>query len=389
MTFDGKLSWIVGLYYSREDIDRQNRRPRRLTISRNISPSTSAAQWNTDAVRSSAAGFGQATLALSEAVDLTVGLRYTYEDIELSNQVSNPLADETWITSLSPALEVYGPTDDKESWNEPTGQIALDWAVTEDAMLYALYSRGFKSGGFQGNAPNELAARIPFDPEFADNYEIGLKSTLLDNTLRLNFSYFQMDFEDLQLVERINLIPGDPTSAVGLVANAATADIKGTEFEVLWATPIDGLEVSLAGGTLDTEIGKSINTLNEGRDLPHAPEYSGTLALSYATALSGQTDMEFRLAYRHTDDFWWDLANKEPGFEEGYGLVDASVNFRNGPWSLGFWGKNLADKEYRSYTLSILQDEPGGVLSNKGGSAVSRIGAPRTWGMTLSYDLDW
>lgn len=82
-----------------------------------------------------------------------------------------------------------------------------------------------------------MAAQISFDPELADNYEVGFKSQLLDNSLQLNATYFYIEFDDLQLTERIDLIPGDPTSSVQAIFNAAAAEIQGTELEVLWLPP--------------------------------------------------------------------------------------------------------------------------------------------------------
>jgi iron complex outermembrane receptor protein len=388
----GKLEWITGIYLSVEDVQRSQFRPRRLTVATFGPPpgAVSAPKWSEDVTRKTAALFGQATYAITNKLNFTGGLRWTYDKIDFSTQLTDPLGFANVPGgSLNPATELFGPTDSKESWKEFTWTAGLDYSIDEDVMVYALYSRGFKGGGYQGTPPNEAAAIEPFDPETADNYEIGIKSQLFDKTVLFNLSAFHVEFKDLQLIERQELVPGDPTTAVLSVFNAASAKIDGIEFEAMWATPVEGLQLSVAGGLLDTNIGQAINPLNVDRDLPQAPDFSATFAADYSHDISDDTIMDMRVAYRYTGDFWWDLANKEPGFEKGYGLLDASIGITHGPWTATLWGKNLTKTKYRSYAQSILQDVVDGQQTNMGGAAVSRIGDPRTWGLTITRSFDW
>jgi iron complex outermembrane receptor protein len=380
---ESRLTWLVGAYYSQENIDRTYFRPRRMTRSLTEVLSTSAPKWTQDAKRESIAGFAQITYAVTDSLNVTGGLRFTKDKLKFSTAVTNPLADMPWITSLAPATEVYGPTDSSESWSEPTGQISIDYHINDNVMVYGLYSRGFKSGGFQGSAPNEAAAIIPFEPEFANNYEIGLKSTLLEDTLLFNFTYFHTDFSNLQLQERRELVPGDPTTAVMTVFNAASSKIDGTEFELVWATPLEGLRLSMAGGTLSTKIGESANPLNVGTDLPQAPKVSGSIIADYTHDLGNDSFLDVSIAYRYTGDFWWDVGNKEPGKEDGYGLLDANASLSKDNWKFTLWGKNLTKKKYLAFGQSITQD-PG---THQGGVLVSRVGAPRTWGISVSREF--
>lgn len=380
---DGPFNWIVGAYFSVEDINRSQFRPRRMTFSTTTVVASSAPQWTQVAKRTSIAGFTQIGYAVTDQLNITGGIRYTNDKIDFSTGVTEPLGPLPWITGIVPASELYGPTDSNKSWSEPTGQLSIDYHINDDVMLYGLYSRGFKGGGFQGSAPSEAAALIPFEPEFANNYEVGFKSQLFDNTLMVNFTYFHTDFSDLQIRERRELIPGDPTTAIIVVFNAASAKINGTEFEVAWATPIDGLELSLAGGTLSTTISESPNLLSLDTDLPQAPNASGSVVADYIRELGNDSTLNVNVSYRYTGDFWWDIGNKEPGFEKAYGLLDGTISLTKDDWKFTLWGKNLTKTEYFSFGQSITQT-PG---TNQGGVLVARIGTPRTWGVTVSREF--
>ena len=88
------------------------------------------------------------------------------------------------------------------TWSASTPKLTLDWRPIEDVMLFVTFSEGFKSGGFSGLGATEEIARRSFGPEFAKNYEVGTKSQLFEDRVRLNLSVFRTDFEDLQLRDR-------------------------------------------------------------------------------------------------------------------------------------------------------------------------------------------
>ncbi len=394
MTMDGRLDWLLGLYLSYEDVDRSQIRKRRVTTDPVGPGSTSAPLWTQRANRTSYAAFTHLNYALTETVGLTLGGRWTFDDLEFTSGVSNPLGNEPWINNLNPALEVYPATTSNESWDEPTWQISLDYRPVDDLMFYGTYSRGFKSGGFQGDAPTQALAQVPFEPEYADNYELGVKSQLFDNTLQLNLTAFLVDYDDMQLSLRQEAVPGDPTTATQVIINAGSAEVKGAELEVIWLPPVvEGLSLSLTGGVLDTKVkdapSSPLSVPIEGFDLAQAPDYSATAVALYNLPLSNGSEVDFRLAYRYTGDFWWDLGNVQPGKMDGYGLFDASASYSMDKWRLTLWGQNLNDEEYLAGGVSVTQDVVNGAATNQGGLLLARIGNPRTWGATVSYDFDW
>ncbi|MDP5071443.1 MAG: TonB-dependent receptor, partial [Congregibacter sp.] len=96
-----------------------------------------------------------------------------------------------------------GVVRDSEEWNEPTWRFTASYQATDDVYTYATYSRGFKSGGYNdqtgtGGNPIEPIQARPVDPETADSFEIGIRSELMDNRLRLNLTGFYVTYDDSQ-----------------------------------------------------------------------------------------------------------------------------------------------------------------------------------------------
>jgi len=237
---DKKLDWVVGGFYLNEDV-RRNETVNLGVLARDdatgdvnvvISPAESGDDQ--DVTVNSYAVFGQASYEIMDGVEITAGLRYT--------------SDEKDITRLGTAdgVVVAAPffVENSATFDEFTPKLSL----------YASYSRGFKSGGFQGRGTSAASVREPFDPEIADSYEAGLKATLLDGRLQINPTVFHTDFRDLQTVELLRPAGSPPNTTASLVTqNAANAEINGVEVEYIF-NPITGLELAGSLAYLDAEF---------------------------------------------------------------------------------------------------------------------------------------
>ena len=135
-----------------------------------------------------------------------------------TNDKYNP--DDT--VPLTP-LQTPFATDYGNDWDEITLQGILEYEVSDNILTYLTVGEGFKSGGFQDTPANAFAARLPYDPETATNYEVGLKSEYLDNQLRVNVSLFTMDYKALQVSYTSD------ECLCNVIANAADAKIEGIE----------------------------------------------------------------------------------------------------------------------------------------------------------------
>jgi iron complex outermembrane receptor protein len=198
--------------------------------------------------------FGEGYFILSPGLRLTVGLRYT-DDEKTTTPVPTQLLSSTNPFSGATVGKGYPRYPDEVlGWGEWTGRLALDWkpqlSFTNDTLLYASYSRGYKGGGANPRGPDDGSAtnysRLPSDfaPEFVDAYELGMKNVLLDGKMTLNGSAFYYDYSDYQVTQVI-----DRT----LHNENFDAKIYGLEFEAAWS-PTRNFRLDATLGLLRTRI---------------------------------------------------------------------------------------------------------------------------------------
>lgn len=363
----GRLHWVGGVFFSNEEIDRDE------TFDRQFAGTPSNPSFIQDLTSRSVAVFGSLTYDLTDRVSLTAGLRQSWDEKEGRFTVIDNLNGTSG--SLAPALEEYD-TPVGESWSALTPRFTVDFQATDDLMLYATIARGYKAGGFDSAPASASAARVPFDPEYVWNYEAGLRWDFWDDRARFNATAFTMSYTDLQVQQLIQLVPGDPSTQLLVIDNAADATVEGLEFEFMVA-PTDALRlggtVSYLNATFDEFI-TSTNADLSGNHLRRAPENSYSIYGSYTAdvpAIAGS--LEGRVEYAYRGDQFFENENFPVHLEESYGLLDASLTYLSdsGDWRVSLWGKNLTDELYRVNAVSVSD------------SAFAKLGPPLTWGITF------
>ena len=119
------------------------------------------------------------------------------------------------------------PSHPDDEWDEFTPRVGGRYAFSDDVMAFSTYSKGYRSGGFNGRVNSVEEARDPYDPETVDNYELGIKSEWLDNRLRVNANIFYMEYDDKQ--EELQLPAEGGTGQKTVVSNASSATIQGSK----------------------------------------------------------------------------------------------------------------------------------------------------------------
>lgn len=206
----------------------------------------------------SSAVFGEVYYDLTDSLKFTLGLRYTDDKKEqevIPTFLFTPAAAIPGGNPLAPRPIVGASDDDggdgtiNANFKETTGRVGFDWrpdlAFSEDTLIYAFYSRGYKGGGI--NPPQPAGANLfpqVFDPEFINSYEIGTKNTLAGGRLQANATGFMYDYEGYQITQIINR-----TSANFNI----DTKIQGLELETIW-NPASTLIINASLGLLDTEI---------------------------------------------------------------------------------------------------------------------------------------
>jgi len=193
------------------------------------------------------AGFGEVYYQVSPDVKLTGGLRFT-DDRKYFEVIPS------WVFLLGGGYPVTDIVN--QEWKKLTGRFNVDWSpkldFTDQTLVYASYSRGYKGGGANppGPIPNTFSAQsfithpATFDPEYVNAFELGTKNTLLDGNLTLNGDVFYYDYKGYQISQIV-----DRTS-INLNVDAT---VKGAELEATWE-PLPGLRFNFAGGLEDSSI---------------------------------------------------------------------------------------------------------------------------------------
>ncbi len=413
---DGRLDWIGGLYYKKDDILKIDRfigenflGSTAMGAANGLSTLSGENRWVNDGKNTNYAAFGQLGFKFTDTVKLSVGVRYTSDEKEgrvtgtvittadrfaptdpranvtiesLCRAPNGTVAATVGGFCLAPNRWTYQTGDSfttpyGEKWTETTPQATLEWKPSEQLFTYVTVARGFKGGGFDDTPANIPQSTIPFDPETVTNYEIGFKANLLDRRIRLNADVFFMDYKNLQVTQT------NAACLCNLTDNAASADIKGLEAEFTFAAT-DSLRLSLAGSYVDATYKDFIesainpvtgmNLVSTGNRLQRTPETQVSAGVDFTTGFGQFADaLTFSLNYSYQSDLLW--ATDNIAKEKAYGLLDARIALapNDSKWSAALYGKNVTDELYRVNIIHFFGEE------------VSQFGAPRTYGLDFTY----
>jgi outer membrane receptor protein involved in Fe transport len=357
--FGERGDWILGLYYlaNNEDLDRRY---------------TFAGPFDSEYDTETYAIFGQLDTTLSDQLTLVVGLRLENRDTDYS--------DSNAVT--------FKP--DENLWG---GKLALEYSWTDDRLAYASISRGYRANGVNGgilasmNATEDpdiiagLNQVQDFDEETLVNYELGLKTALLDGRLQARLAAFYMDRDDQQ-VRGSFLIPqpGGATTFVDYTSNAAEGENYGAEAEIDWRAS-DRLQLWVNLGWLETEFENYVNVFGEdlaGRDQAQAPNYQ--------YSLGGQLELGrgffMRLELEGRDDFYF--SDRHDARAESYDLLHGRLGYASTNWSLALWGRNLTDEDYYVRGFGSFGNDPRKDYVTEN---YFQYGAPRMVGVSASYSF--
>lgn len=421
----GQFSWIAGLYYSYDEMEEYYH----YFMSDSVF-GLGSVPWGVDLFAAtpileldtkyeqeteSAAVFGHVEWMFAEKWRLTLGARYTEEErdwagctfvaedgslagflnaqfgaalgagdcgtINDNPDSPNYIFNVIGTPAVNDAFQVYEDTIDTKRW---MGKIGLDYAVSDDVLLYGTISNGFKSGGFNGANSNTTQQLQPYDEEVLTSYEIGAKTTLLDGSMQLNAATFFYDYKDKQEQDIAVTFVGN----ISGLTNVPKSEILGAELDLQWL-PIDGLMINAGVAWLDTEVTEwdavdpdasawpvTVTRDVSGIELAQSPEWSYTALVSYEWPVGDALKMEVAGDVSFTDDTTGGAESQNA--TEDYTIFNARLGLgaQDGQWRALLWARNLTDEDYypAAYT--------GG-----NGPFVRSYGMPRTYGVTLSYFL--
>jgi iron complex outermembrane receptor protein len=362
-TSDSPLQWVVGAYYlSSSD-------PLALTFLNPTNPfPMNQTSLSLVSQHTNEAAFGSATYRFSPEWSATLGVRYSHDKLPF---------DETLCTGFAQTCGNFSTTD-----NKTTGTGKLNWQITPDTMVYASVASGYKAGGvnlqlaipaigFAFNPP-------PFQPETNVVEELGVKTTVLDNHLRINADVYDSQYKNYQIQQFLGGLP--------YTQGPGKAKIYGAEAEV--AGVFDALRFDLGASYMHATVGQDFSyvqsfgpplTVTSGTQMPYAPESMFNAGIQYSFK-TGNGSLTPRLQYQYVAPQYiiitHDILPQPDTQLQSHSTADFRLTYAAPEhWAVQAYVTNLTNKVYVAAISLPPQPSANDLL----------YGAPRQYGARLSY----
>lgn len=362
-TASEKLDWIAGIFFMNEEGE-QLYEPSLPFTGVSIAEDV---ETKTD----SYAVYAEGTWHYTDKLALTLGARWTRDEKEWSENCTNTGAAGSFPACYPSGSFVPGDWSQEleKDFSEVTPRALLQYQITDGTMLWGSVSTGFQAGGFQTLCFGfqDCYDNI-YDPQDVVSAELGIKTDLANNTVRINASTFYAAYSDLQQTEI------DPVNG-GLfpVINVGDVDVFGIELETYWS-PLENLDFYLIFGyAKDKFDSESKSFLPTTEDLPGLPETAGKLGVDWHVPVFASWNFLIGADIDYSDDYYATIGNEL--LIDSYTRLNGRIGFDqpDGSWSLILAGTNLTDEE----------DLYSGIAG--GGTNIRTPQRPREYMLTLSY----
>lgn len=377
---DGDMSWILGAFLSKEDIDRKERFNFTALA---FGPEPADEQSIQENTTNSYAIYGQTEYNFSDKLTFTGGLRLSNEtkDITVSAVVFSQNTTRRLLLTGAP----FDPVTASEDFSNVSWKAALDYQVNDDVLVYGNLSTGFKSGGFTGSASSARQATTPFDSEQAITFESGVKSRIADNRMLLNALAYFTNYKDLQVTRFFQ--PAGNLFGEFITENAGKAEIQGIEIETVGILS-DNFEVGANFAWLNAEFvdfqgqvgaGDSKGNFN-GNKLRLAPETTFSFYIQSDFDLDNGARITGKAKYRYQDDMFFDPNNNPITVSPAHSIVDVWLAYTtpDNRIEMKAFVNNATNEEYVTHAFS----QRGSRI------AFGLYGAPMTYGVSATYKFN-
>ncbi|MEM9484319.1 MAG: TonB-dependent receptor [Cyanobacteria bacterium P01_F01_bin.116] len=341
-----QLQWIAGGYFEASTFKND-----RAFVSGLDSPLPGRRQGDGDTDNRTFAAFGQVSYGVTDELTLTGGLRYEnthtttdFEQVFTSN-------DGTVV------IPVLNLNDVDIDGSELLPRFAIDYRLTPDVLLYGSVTRGYRPPG--ASFEPFSADSAVFEAETAWNYEVGLKSSWLEDRLSVNLGAFYNDASNFQF-----------PSIQGFDVTVGNADVRtfGAELEIA-ARPIPGLELTAGLGLLDSEFENGLSGFTglplEGNRVPFVPDLTYNVAAQYRSESGFLGRLEL-IGFGNT--FFDEINTVE---QRDYALVNLRLGYEADNYGIYLFANNLFDEEYLTQSFDL------------GTGIGGTFGAPQTFGFQV------
>lgn len=374
---EGRVTWVTGAFWQKQVIDLPNWEQGGFTFVGGGFPTDYP--WLTspwDRTEEEWAVFGQVSLDLTDRLELKVGARYSEYELDQFTQwvfgtgLVPPNPTQAGVVPFPPA-SVGG---DRQALKEDSidGSVSLNWTIDERQFIYGVVSRGHVTGGVNLFPPFDV-----YDEMAVINYELGWKSSWLQDRLRTQVSAYYESFDDYQANfgrEGGIILPtnrnAESTSHVNGIELSAQALIERWSFDfgLAWLDselgPFRNVDDPFSGETVDLT----------GAQVPFSPEWTGSVGVAYAIPIAGMT-LTPRLDYSYISETRGALWDSPLVAMESRALLNALVSLESASdkWQASLWVTNATDEEYVA-----------GIQNN---GTLRYAGPPRQYGLRVSFNF--
>ncbi|BFM08015.1 TonB-dependent receptor [Halioxenophilus aromaticivorans] len=356
----GDTQWVAGFYYrdQTEELERVY----------TYASDNFISEFDTENL----AVYGEIQQAVSDQLSVTFGLRWESQEANYS--------DNTDV-----ALD-----SDDDTWG---GKLALSFQMNDDHTLYGVLSRGYKFGSFN---PNDAIAPEfrQYDPEYLNNYEIGLKSNLAGGRVFAQVALFWQDREDVQIsTSEVNCAPaGFPCTFDDYLNNAGKGATYGLEAQI--DAQLNNI-VTLYGSLglmeseykdyisfnhVDADPENNIGVNLDGHELPQAPSYTFTVG----TEVAFTDNLLLDISVIGKDEYFY--SNDHEYKTDAQELLNARLVYSADNWEIGLWGRNITDEETTVRGFGTFPNDPRKLYAEN--ELYVQYGEPRVLGISAKYTFN-
>ncbi len=347
--------------------------------------------------RPSKAIYADASYDITPALTVSAGLRYTWDKVKYYDGVTTllDLAGQNIVAGLIPYSYPYNPNlapmQQTERANRLTGRFNLSYKFAKDIMGYVQYSRGYRSGSFNGLAYQGVNQVYYIQPETVNAYEAGLKTMLFDRRVQLNLAGFYYDYKNQQFTQVVGATTFTRSGNGRLYGGEAELNIRAARGLTLNGS-LGLLNTRYTGNAIDPNNPSSATLPINGNPFPNAPGVTANAGFDWDIVDDGTNKLTLNGDTSYMGKYYFDpfknygqspCNSPAPGFNilqagpsiacgnPAYWLFNGRLTYRRGNYSVSVWAKNITNKFYYTYGLNI----------NVLGLDYMNRGQPRTFGV--------
>ncbi len=388
----GPIDWVTGLYYFYQDQKNSSYTyygPDAGAFLGQAILNNGTVISHQDLNTDSYSGFAQATWHATDRLDLTAGIRQTYE-----RKTASVVRDQaTGTPGIALAFPAYETGNLDVSDTRPSGLVSVSYQLTDNVLAYTSVSSGAKAGGINPQVPARGLGidSLFINPEKAKDAELGIKTTLFERRVQFNANAFWTNVEDYQATNLEQISPGVFSQTLSNIGKVQT---RGFEVELV-AIPLEGLTVGLTGSFNDatyesyknapcsaekTAAGQTVCDLT-GNPVVGAPRWIANPSIAYEHSIGNGLTAFAASDYAWRSEFFGSPDNSDFAKVDAFGILNLRVGvsgeFGANAWDVTLWGTNVLDEAY----------VVGGLGAGNFGSYSEFPGSPRAYGATFRVNV--